>query len=69
MEQFKICERETKTKAYSKEGLAQGHRLDPRSRAKENTRSWVQEALNNLEQQIEVSKKVRVQLRGQWSGE
>lgn len=29
MERFKHCERETKTKAYSKEGLAQGERLDP----------------------------------------
>lgn len=29
MEQFKACERETKTKAYSKEGLMQGSRLDP----------------------------------------
>jgi CCR4-NOT transcription complex subunit 3 len=30
MEQFKICEKETKTKAYSKEGLSQANKLDPR---------------------------------------
>ena len=30
MEAFKICEKETKTKAYSKEGLAQASKLDPR---------------------------------------
>ena len=29
MEQFKVCERETKTKAYSKEGLAQTAKMDP----------------------------------------
>jgi hypothetical protein len=29
MEQFKVCEKETKTKAYSKEGLAQATKLDP----------------------------------------
>jgi CCR4-NOT transcriptional regulation complex NOT5 subunit len=29
MEQFKVCEKETKTKAYSKEGLAQAQKLDP----------------------------------------
>ena len=29
MEKFKICERETKTKAYSKEGLALAAKMDP----------------------------------------
>lgn len=29
MEQFKVCEKETKTKAYSKEGLAQLEKVDP----------------------------------------
>ena len=31
MEMFKVCERETKTKAYSKEGLAKAEKLDPKS--------------------------------------
>lgn len=34
MEQFKICEKETKTKAYSKEGLAREDKLDPREAEK-----------------------------------
>jgi len=29
MEQFKVCEKETKTKAYSKEGLAKARKLTP----------------------------------------
>merc|ERR1711874_433697 len=29
MERFKVVERETKTKAYSKEGLTSGQKLDP----------------------------------------
>merc|ERR1712045_371097 len=32
MEKFKIVERETKTKAYSKEGLTSGQKLDPAER-------------------------------------
>merc|ERR1740130_991657 len=29
MEQFKVCEKETKTKTYSKEGLARETKVDP----------------------------------------
>ena len=32
MERFKVCEREMKTKAYSKEGLGQAARQDPATR-------------------------------------
>ena len=32
MERFKIVERETKTKAYSKEGLTNSARMDPAER-------------------------------------
>ena len=35
MEQFKICEKDTKTKAFSKEGLAAANKLDPRELEKE----------------------------------
>ena len=34
MEQFKVCEKETKTKAYSKEGLAQAAKIDPEEQAR-----------------------------------
>lgn len=53
MEEFKVCEKETKTKAYSKEGLAQVERLDPAEQARQNTHSWIQECLSQLNEQIE----------------
>lgn len=53
MEQFKICEREVKTKAYSREGLALQRKLDPEEQAKLETRDWVQECITKLEEQVE----------------
>ncbi|DBA03182.1 TPA: hypothetical protein N0F65_003902 [Lagenidium giganteum] len=53
MEEFKVCEKETKTKAYSKEGLAQVERLDPAEQAKQNTRNWIQDCLTQFNEQIE----------------
>ncbi|KAJ0396641.1 hypothetical protein ATCC90586_002029 [Pythium insidiosum] len=53
MEEFKVCEKETKTKAYSKEGLAQVERLDPAEQARQNTRNWIQETLSQFNEQIE----------------
>lgn len=41
MERFKIVERETKTKAYSKEGLGAAAKLDPREKEKDEVLSWV----------------------------
>ncbi len=41
MEQFKICEKETKTKTYSKEGLARAEKLSPEEQAKHDTCEWV----------------------------
>jgi len=42
MEAFKVCEKEAKTKAYSKEGLqAAAARLDPKERAKQEMRDWL----------------------------
>ncbi|KAE8809437.1 general negative regulator of transcription subunit 3 [Hordeum vulgare] len=38
MERFKVCEKETKTKAFSKEGLGQQPKTDPREKAKGETR-------------------------------
>ncbi|KAL7520939.1 hypothetical protein ACHAWX_005634 [Stephanocyclus meneghinianus] len=61
MEQFKICEKETKTKAYSKEGLAKADRLDPEEQKKEETISWISEIIDQIqglidEQELEVEK-------------
>lgn len=48
MEQFKICEKETKTKAYSKEGLAREEKLDPREQEKVNKVEWCQLCIDRL---------------------
>ncbi|RLN95629.1 hypothetical protein BBJ28_00020450 [Nothophytophthora sp. Chile5] len=53
MEEFKVCEKETKTKAYSKEGLAQIERLDPEQQARQESHAWIQDCLNQFNVQIE----------------
>jgi CCR4-NOT transcription complex subunit 3 len=47
MELFKICEKETKTKAYSKEGLARDAN-DPKEIEREEKRNWINECLQRL---------------------
>ncbi|KAI3779144.1 hypothetical protein L2E82_08689 [Cichorium intybus] len=44
MERFKICKLETERKAFSKKGLGQQLRRDPKEKAKSETRDW----LNNV---------------------
>lgn len=41
MERFKIVERETKTKAYSKEGLGLIQKVDPAQKEKEEVGTWL----------------------------
>lgn len=53
MEQFKVCEKETKTKTYSKEGLARAERLDPGERAKMETENWIRDYIDQLQQRVE----------------
>lgn len=53
MEQFKICEKETKTKTYSKEGLAREDKLDPEEEAKLNTTSWLGDYIEKFTQEVE----------------
>lgn len=53
MEEFKICEKETKTKTYSKEGLAREEKLDPEEEAKQNTTTWLQESVERLQSDME----------------
>ena len=48
MEQFKICEKEMKTKAYSREGLARETKLDPKEAEKEDKREWLGACLDKL---------------------
>ncbi|KAF9380003.1 general negative regulator of transcription subunit 5 [Podila verticillata] len=53
MEKFKACEKEMKTKAYSREGLSMSGRLDPKEKEKAETCSWVTERVESLNIQIE----------------
>mmetsp|Transcript_4678 Transcript_4678/g.4430 ORF Transcript_4678/g.4430 Transcript_4678/m.4430 type:complete len:643 (-) Transcript_4678:143-2071(-) len=53
MEQFKVCEKETKTKTYSKEGLARQEKLSPEEEAKENTCKWIAEIIDQLNQLVD----------------
>ncbi|PIL36725.1 hypothetical protein GSI_00414 [Ganoderma sinense ZZ0214-1] len=53
MEKFKACEKEMKTKAFSKEGLTQSAKLDPKQQEKVDTMTWVQSMLDELMVQVE----------------
>lgn len=53
MEQFKICEKETKTKTYSKEGLARAEKLSPEEQAKLDTCKWVGETIEKLQECVD----------------
>lgn len=61
MEQFKICEKETKTKTYSKEGLARAEKLSPEEQAKIDCCKWVQDIVDQLndlvdEKEVDIEK-------------
>ena len=51
MERFKVCEKETKTKAYSKDGLAAAANNDPETKAKMEARDWVEASIDGLNTQ------------------
>ena len=53
MERFKVCEKEFKTKAFSKEGLSQAPKEDPREKEKNKVRKWIAEKLDVLSSQID----------------
>ncbi len=55
MEKFKACEKEMKTKAFSKEGLTQSAKLDPKQQEKVDTMSWVQSMMDELMVQVETA--------------
>lgn len=48
-----VCEKEAKTKTFSKEGLAREQKVDPREQAKSHTRGWLQESVQLLGDQLE----------------
>ena len=54
MERFKVIEKETKTKAFSKEGLAAARvAKDPKEKAKDEAREWIAAAIEEMNAQIE----------------
>ena len=53
MEQFKVIERETKTKAFSKEGLGAATKVDPAERDKQDVRQWICDYIDKLNIQID----------------
>lgn len=52
MERFKVVERETKTKAYSKEGLGAAQKLDPAQKEKDEVTSWLANSIDALNLQV-----------------
>lgn len=55
MEKFKACEKEMKTKAFSKEGLIQATKLDPKEQEKEEATQWLQTQVEELQLQVEAT--------------
>merc|ERR1719244_95842 len=53
MERFKVVERETKTKAYSKEGLTASTRLDPVERERADVMQWLNYCIDTLNIQVD----------------
>ena len=54
MERFKVIERESKMKAYSKEGLMRDTPLTAEDRRRLKTREWVDKLVNKLSDEAEV---------------
>ena len=57
MEAFKLVEREMKTKAYSKEGLARTQAMSEEERKRMRAREWVQDAVSRLGDEIDEMEK------------
>lgn len=55
MEKFKACEKEMKTKAFSKEGLTAATKLDPKAQEKHEVTIWIQTRVEELLLQVEQS--------------
>ncbi|KAL9114633.1 MAG: hypothetical protein Q9227_001311 [Pyrenula ochraceoflavens] len=53
MEQFKAVEKEMKTKAFSKEGLLQGGKQDPREKEREDLCDYLSETLDEIQRILE----------------
>ncbi|XP_050393673.1 CCR4-NOT transcription complex subunit 3 isoform X2 [Patella vulgata] len=64
MERFKVVERETKTKAYSKEGLGAASKVDPQTKEKEDATNWLSKMIEGLKLQLDQFESEIEQLQG-----
>lgn len=55
MEKFKACEKEIKTKQFSKGGLLGPTKLDPKEKEKLEVASWVRAQVESLSAQVDMS--------------
>ncbi|KAI8344075.1 Not1 N-terminal domain, CCR4-Not complex component-domain-containing protein [Chlamydoabsidia padenii] len=55
MERFKAIEKEMKTKAFSKEGLLQREKMDPKEKEKADACDWLSSTVDELSRQIETA--------------
>lgn len=53
MERFKVVERETKIKAYSKEGLGAVQKVDPAQKEKDKIANWLTDSIDSLSIQVD----------------
>lgn len=53
MERFKVIERETKQKPYSKDALGSSYKYDPQQKEQEETQQWIQASNSKLNSQIQ----------------
>ncbi|ESN97224.1 hypothetical protein HELRODRAFT_124544, partial [Helobdella robusta] len=53
MERFKVVERETKTKAFSKEGLGLQVKVDPKEKEKEDVVNWLSQCIDSLNVRVD----------------
>jgi CCR4-NOT transcription complex subunit 3 len=64
MEKFKACEKEMKTKAFSKDGLNAALKLDPKEKEKAETSAWLAQQVEELGRQIEHTEAEIEQMQG-----
>ncbi|GAA5999901.1 hypothetical protein JCM10207_005963 [Rhodosporidiobolus poonsookiae] len=64
MERFKACEKEMKTKAFSKEGLSAAAKLDPKEKEKLEMCQWIGTMVEELSRQVEQSEAEVEQIQG-----
>lgn len=53
MEQFKVCEKDTKSKILPRDGSLREFRDDPKEAERDEKRIWLQESIERLENIIE----------------